>query len=99
VTVIIHAHSVNRSIDTMITIRAEHRTNPGPIMSLKYDSVYIETRYCQPVRTPIFCANLNCDSLIIDSIIMDPQYPEFIIDTIQNPNKLSLAKYSSIRIP
>ncbi|MFI5264966.1 MAG: T9SS type A sorting domain-containing protein [Candidatus Kapaibacterium sp.] len=41
---------------------------------------------------------MNCDSLVIDTIIMDPQYPELIIDTSQTP-KLALQKFSSGSVP
>jgi len=94
----IHAHSSSRVIDTTVSLQAQHSTISGPIMSLPFDSVYMETRYCQPLRRLIAIANRNCDSLIIDSVLMNPQYPEFIIDTSQTP-KLTLGKNSSGAIP
>src|SRR5207302_1060287 len=49
----VHAHSGShsglRTIDTIITLRAQHSTVAGPLMSIEWDSVYMETRYCQPI--------------------------------------------------
>jgi hypothetical protein len=94
----IHAHSTNKVIDTTIVVLAQHSTVSGPILSLPFDSVYMETRYCQPLRSLITITNRNCDSLIIDTAMMNPQYPEFIIDTSQAP-KLALQKNSSGTVP
>lgn len=95
----IHAHSISRSIDTTIIVRAQHSTTPGPLMSLAFDSIYLETRYCQPLKYMINLGNRNCNDLTIDTIVMNPQYSELIIDTIQNPAKLSLRKFSSGGVP
>lgn len=91
------AHSNNRIIDTTIIVRAQHATISGPIMSLAQDSIYMETRYCQPLRRYIIFSNVNCNSLIIDSVIFSPQYPELTIDT--SGKDLFLPKFSSVGIP
>jgi photosystem II stability/assembly factor-like uncharacterized protein len=97
-TIHIYGHSGNRIIDTTVIFRAQHSTNPGPLMAMPFDSLYFETRYCQPLRQYINFANVNCNPLIIDSVWLDPQYPELIIDTSQNP-KLGLGKFSSGGVP
>jgi hypothetical protein len=89
----IYAHTGKIIIDTIFSVHAEHRTVNGPILSLPFDSVYIETRYCQPLRHYIDLFNRNCNDMIIDSVILSPQYPELVIDTTQSHN-LFLAKNS-----
>lgn len=97
-TIHVHAHSKNSSIDTTIVVRSRHSTVSGPLMALPLDSVYMETRYCQPMRRYIDLSNVNCNGLVIDSVLFNPQYPELLIDTTQSP-KLSLVKFSSGSIP
>ncbi len=97
-TIHIHIHAKNRIVDTTITIVASHSTTSGPILGLSYDSLYMESRYCQPVRRYIDLSNVNCNDLIIDSVSFDPQYPEFTIDSTQRKN-LSLVSLTSVSIP
>ncbi|MEI8133727.1 MAG: hypothetical protein WCH46_01470 [bacterium] len=94
----VRGHSSNRTIDTIITVRAQHFTTPGPLLSIRYDSVYFETRYCQPLHGVIPIANTNCNPMVIDTVMMDPQYPELIVDTTQFP-KLFLPRFGSGGVP
>lgn len=98
VTIHLHLHSKYNSFDTTLTVLARHSSVVGPIMGLTEDSIYIETRYCQPLRRYIDLSNVNCNDMLIDSVILDPQYPELTIDTSLQRN-LFLDRSGSLGIP
>ena len=68
----------------------------GELFSAAEDSIYMETRYCQSVRSYIHLTNSSCDSLIIDSITFSPDpLHEFYVDTIQSGMILAASAYHS----
>lgn len=68
----------------------------GDLLAVPEDSIYMETRYCQPVRRYIHLTNSSCDSLIIDSITFSPDpLHEFSVDTIHSGISLTASAYQS----
>ena len=66
----------------------------GIILAFPKDSIFIETRYCQPVRSYFFFRNSSCDSLIIDTVTFSPDpYHEFSVDTIKSGISLWTSAY------
>ncbi|MDP4219740.1 MAG: hypothetical protein Q8916_10480 [Bacteroidota bacterium] len=60
-------------------------SSAGSALSLGKDSLYIETRYCQPVQWYAELFNLGCSPIIIDNLTVAPDpYNEFSIDTSQS---------------
>lgn len=69
------------------------------VLSLLRDSLYIETRYCQPVRWYIDLINPGCDPLTIDALAITPNpYNEFSLDTNISVIQF-LVSASSLRVP
>ena len=68
-------------------------------LSFKQDSLYIETRYCQPINWIINLNNPGCNPLTLDAVTVTPNpYSEFSVDTNVSGIQL-LASASSFGVP
>ena len=68
-TIRVYLHSASRVIDTVLTINSSNVIPANPL-SLSSDSLYLFTKYCQPVSVPFIVANTGCHVMRLDSIAL-----------------------------
>jgi len=70
----------------------------GSLLSFSNDSLYEETRYCQPITWTITLINPACSALIIDAVSITPNpYNEFSIGGTINGSTVPIS--SSLSVP
>ncbi|HET6399881.1 MAG TPA: hypothetical protein VFH95_00625 [Candidatus Kapabacteria bacterium] len=62
-------HTATRSIDTTISLSLTNQI-PAEPLALSSDSLYLFTKYCQPVSMPLQISNFGCQPMTIDSVEM-----------------------------
>ncbi len=71
----------------------------GEILSFSNDSLYEETRYCQPITWNISLLNPGCSSLTIDLITLTPNpYNEFTIGGSLNGSTVPVSNFVDVPI-
>ncbi len=72
-------HTSSRSIDTTISLSISNRIR-AESLSLSSDSLFLFTKYCQPVSRPLQISNFGCQAMTIDSaVILGDSLGEFSI--------------------
>ncbi|HEX5316530.1 MAG TPA: sialidase family protein, partial [Candidatus Kapabacteria bacterium] len=62
-------HTSSRRIDTTIALNISN-TIPDEPLALSSDSLYLFTKYCQPVSMPLQISNFGCQPMTIDSTVI-----------------------------
>ncbi len=62
-------HTTQRVFDTTVSLSVSNIISPEPL-ALSPDSLWLFTKYCQPVTLPFFIGNVGCDSMIVDSLVV-----------------------------
>jgi hypothetical protein len=62
-------HTSSRRIDTTIALSTSNSIPSDPL-AISSDSLYLFTKYCQPVSMPFEISNLGCEDMSIDSVII-----------------------------
>ncbi len=69
VTLRLLAHTPSRAIDTTISLAVSNAI-PAEPLALSSDSLFLFTKYCQPVSIPFQIGNLWCQKMTFDSVII-----------------------------
>ncbi len=62
-------HIAQRVIDTTVSVTVSNVIATEPL-ALSSDSLYLFTRYCQPITLPLAIGNLGCSTMHIDSVVV-----------------------------
>jgi hypothetical protein len=60
-------HTPTRQIDSTITLNVSN-TIPAQPLQLSTDSIFLFTKYCQPISLPLAISNFGCPGMTIDSV-------------------------------
>ncbi|HEY3875343.1 MAG TPA: hypothetical protein VGM92_07685, partial [Candidatus Kapabacteria bacterium] len=89
------AHTPSRSIDTTVTL-ALSNTVPAVPLALGSDSLWLFTKYCQPVTIPFQLGNLGCQNAIDSMEIVGDSLGEFSVVNDQDTIHAGTWEQSSV---
>ena len=70
-------HAGSKSFDTVLVLSTSNNIPAHPL-SLSKDSLYLFTKYCQPISAPIVITDSGCQSITIDTeVILNDTLGEF----------------------
>ncbi len=61
------AHTASKSFDTTVSLALSNNI-PSQPLALSADSIFLFTKYCQPVALPIVISNSGCKAMAVDSV-------------------------------